>query len=72
MSNPDRNLNNSKNYFQKYPSINKSNVTLWKSKYTDKIPLTQDHNLENEYIDNLKIKDFYMYNGCLFRAKRIC
>lgn len=40
-------------------SINKSNVTLWKSKYTQGIP-EEDQKVENEYIDNLKKQVYFM------------
>lgn len=40
-------------------SINKSNVTLWKSKYTQGMP-EEDQKVENEYIDNLKKQVYFM------------
>ena len=40
-------------------SMNKSNVTLWKSKYNQGIP-EEEKKVENDYIDNLKKQIYFM------------
>jgi len=41
--------------------INKSNVTLWKSKnYTTSNVPEEDRQIENEYIENLKKQAYFM------------
>jgi hypothetical protein len=40
-------------------SINKSNVTLWKSKYTQNQP-EEDKKTESDYIENLKKQIYFM------------
>ncbi len=42
-------------------SMNKSNVTLWKSKYPGQGPtVEEDKKIENEYIENLKKQAYFM------------
>jgi hypothetical protein len=49
--------------FSQLPNINKSNVTLWKSKYNQGIGSTnfeEEKNVENDYIENLKKQIYFM------------
>ena len=50
------NINRSK---QTEGSMNKSNVTLWKSKYTQGMP-EEDKKVEDDYIENLKKQAYFM------------
>lgn len=43
-----------------YPSLNKSNITLWKSKYNTPSSANEDKKIEGEYIDNLKKQIYFM------------
>ena len=40
--------------------MTKSNVTLWKSKYAEKLPVEEDKKIEIDYIDNLKKQVYFM------------
>ncbi len=42
------------------PSLSKSSITLWKSKYNTQSSTNDDKKLESEYIDNLKKQIYFM------------
>ena len=52
-------LNNSQSGGLNNQSFNKSNVSLWKSKYTQPQE-NKEELIENEYIDNLKKQVYFM------------
>ena len=52
-------LNNSQSGGLNNQSFNKSNVSLWKSKYTQPQE-NKEEIIENEYIDNLKKQVYFM------------
>ncbi len=63
MNYPDEksSINYKSRSFNTQSSINKSNVTLWKSKFsTGTSTAVEDKKIENEYIDNLKKQVYFM------------
>ena len=47
-------------YIKQFKDINKSNVTLWKSKYGQTQHNEEDKVIEGEYIENLKKQVHFM------------